>query len=150
MLRHSKSAVSTTFVCFGIAKLECQMLTIIEYLFSISNMPMHDLLKKKICKEKSKAKRSKMLLNISASLYFRRCRSYRMYLEGDSPYQTVMIVCELKWFSHISNHHNMLTHLQSCNVFHTQHAIFFATFDTCAGIMWFGHHKVLHMLMYAH
>ena len=31
----------------------------------------------------------------------------RMYLEGDSPYQTVMIVCELKWFSHISNRHNM-------------------------------------------
>ena len=33
--------------------------------------------------------------------------SYRMYLEGDSPHQTVMIVCELKWFSHISNRHNM-------------------------------------------
>ena len=150
MLRHSKSAMSMTFVCFGIAKLECQMLTIIGYFFSISNMPMHDLLKKKICKEKSKAKRSKMILNMIASVYFRRCGSYRMYLEGDSLHQTVMIVCELNWFSHISNHHNMLTHLQSCNVFHTQHAIFFATFDTCAGIMWFGHHKVLHMLMYAH
>ena len=150
MLRHSKSAMSMTFVCFGIAKLECQMLTIIGYFFFISNMPMHDLLKKKICKEKSKAKRSKMLLNMIASLYFRRFGSYRMYLEGDSPYQTVMIVCELKWFSHILNHHNMLTHLQSCNVFHTQHVIFFATLDTCAGTMWFGYHKVLHVLMYAH
>ena len=56
-----------------------------------------------------------------------------MYLEGDSPHQAVMIMCELKRFSHISNRHNMLTHLQSCDVFHTQHAIFFATLDTCAG-----------------
>ena len=53
----------------------------------------------------------------------------------------VMIVCELKSFSHISNHHNMYTHMQSCDVFHTQHAIFFAIFDTYADTMWFGHHK---------
>ena len=31
-----------------------------------------------------------------ASVYTRRRESYRMYLEGDSPHQTVMIVCELK------------------------------------------------------
>ena len=30
------------------------------------------------------------------SVYSRRCGNYRMYLEGDSPYQIVMIVCELK------------------------------------------------------
>ena len=83
-------------------------------------------------------------------MYFRRCESYRMYFEGDSPYQAVMIGCELKWFSHISNHHNMYTLMQSCDVFHTQHAIFFATLDTCAGTMWFGHYNVLHILMYAH
>ena len=40
-------------------------------------------------------------------MYSRRCESYMMYLKGDSPYQIVMIVCELKWFSHISNRHNM-------------------------------------------
>ena len=44
--------------------------------------------------------------------------------------------------------------MQSCDIFHTQHAIFFATFDTCTGTMWFGHHKVLHVLflfsLYAH
>ena len=57
---------------------------------------MYDILKIKICKEKSKAKRSKMLLNMIASMYSRRCESYRMYLEGDSPHQAVMIVCELK------------------------------------------------------
>ena len=65
-----------------------------------------------------------------------------MYLEGDTPYQTVMIVCELKWFSHISNRNNMLTHLQSCDVFHKQHVKFFATLDICADTMWFGYHKV--------
>ena len=76
-----------------------------------------------------------MLLNMIANVYSKRCTSYRMYLEGDSLYQTVMIVCELKLFSHIPNHYNMLTHLQSCDIFHTQHAKFFATLDTCAGTM---------------
>ena len=69
------------------------------------------------------------------SVYSRRCRSYRMYLDGDSPYQAVIIVYELKRFSHISNCHNMYTHMQSCDVFHTQHAIFFAILDTCADTM---------------
>ena len=130
-----------TFVCFGITKLECQKLNIIGYFFSLSYMPMHDLLKKKICNE-NKSKKNQNALNMIASVSSRRCESYRMYLKGDSPHQTVMIVCELKWFSHISNRHNMLTYSQSCNVFHTQHIIFFATPDTCAGRMWFGHHKV--------
>ena len=58
-------------------------------------MPMHDLLKKKICKE-NKKKKDQNALNMIASVYSRKCGSYRMYLEGDSPYQTVMIVCELK------------------------------------------------------
>ena len=35
-------------------------------------------------------------LYMIASVYSRKCRSYRMYLEGDSPHQTIMIVCELK------------------------------------------------------
>ena len=70
-----------------------------------------------------------------ASVYFRRCGSYRMYLEGDSPHQAVMIVCELKCFSYISNRHNKYTLMQSCDVFHTQQAIFFAILDTCAGTM---------------
>ena len=86
-----------------------------------------------------------------ASVYSGRCGNYRMYLEGDSPHQAVMIVCKLKWFSHISNHHNMYILMQSCDVFHTQqHTIFFATLDTCVGTMWFGHHKVLHVLIYVH
>ena len=93
---------------------------------------MYDILKRKICEEKSKEKISKMLLNMIASVYSRRCGSYRMYLEGDSLHQAIMIVCELKRFSHISNRHNMYTLMQSCDVFHTQHAIFFVILDTCA------------------
>ena len=97
-----------------------------------------------------KSKKIKNALNMIASVYSRRCGSYRMYLEGDSPHQIVMIVCELNWFSHILNRYNMYKLMQSCDVFHTQHIIFFATLDTCASIMWFSHHKVLHVLMYAH
>ena len=36
----------------------------------------------------------------------------------------------------------LYTLMQSCDVFHTQHAIFFATIDTRAGTMGFGYHKV--------
>ena len=111
------------------------MSNIIGYFFSLSNKPMHDILKRKIYKEKSKAKRSKMLLNMIASVYSRRCGSYKMYLEGDSLHQAVMIVCELKRFSHISNHHNMYTLMHSCYVFHTRHAIFFAIIDTSTDTM---------------
>ena len=96
---------------------------------------MYDILKRKICKEKSKAKRSKMVLKMIASVYSRRCGSYRMYIEGDSPHQAVMIVCELKRFSHISNRHNIYTLMQSCDIFHTQHTIFFVILDICADIM---------------
>ena len=130
-----------TFVCFNIEKVECQMLNIIWYFFSISYMPIHGLLKRKICKEKIKIKKNQNVLYMIASMYSRRCGSFRMYLEDNSPHQIVMIVCELKWFSHISNRHNMLTFMQSYDIFHIQNAIFFVTFDTCAGTMWFGHHK---------
>ena len=130
-----------TSVCFGIAKVQCQKLNIIGYFFSLSYMPMHDMLNKRKYAKKNKSKKNQNALYMIASMSFRRCWSYRMYLEGDSPHQAVMIMCELKWFSHISNRHNMDTFMQSCDIFHTQHAIFFATLDTCAGITWFGHHK---------
>ena len=74
-----------TYVYFGIAKVQCQKLNIIGYLFPLSYILMHDLLKKKICKEKKKAKRQNALY-IIANMYSRRCESYRMYLEGDSPH----------------------------------------------------------------
>ena len=52
-------------------------------------------LKRKICKENKKQK-DQNALNMIASVYSRRCGSYRMYLESDSPYQIVIIVYELK------------------------------------------------------
>ena len=60
---------------------------------------MHDMLKrKKICNRKIKSKKTKKKKDskMIASVYSRRCGSYRMCLEGDSPHQAVMIVCELK------------------------------------------------------
>ena len=88
--------MSMTYVCFGIAKVQCQKLNLNGYFFSISYMPMHIFLKKKNMQRKLKEKISKMLLNMIASMYSRRCGSYRVYLEGDSPHQIVTIVCELK------------------------------------------------------
>ena len=54
---------------------------------------MHDLLKQKYAK-KMKRKKIKNTLNMIASVYSKRCGSYMMYLEDDSPHQAVMIVCE--------------------------------------------------------
>ena len=50
-----------TFVCFSIAKVECQMFNKIRYFFSLSYMPMHGLLKRKIYAKKNKSKKIKML-----------------------------------------------------------------------------------------
>ena len=57
---------------------------------------MHGLLKKKKMQRKIKSKKNQNALYMIASMYFRRCGSYKMYLKGDSLNQTVMIVCELK------------------------------------------------------
>ena len=46
--------------------------------------------------QRIKSKKIKNALNMIASMYSRRCGSYRMYLKGDSLHQAVMIVCELK------------------------------------------------------
>ena len=43
-----------------------------------------------------KRKKIKNALKMIVHVFSRRCGSYRMYLKGDSPYQTVMIVCKLK------------------------------------------------------
>ena len=80
---------------------------------------------------KIKSKKVKMLLNMIVSVYSRRCGSYRMYLEGNSLHQAVMIMYELKQFSYILNRHNLYSLMHSCDVFHTQHTILFAILDTC-------------------
>ena len=82
-----------TFVCLGIAKLECQISLGIYFLSLIC--PCMICLKEKYAK-KMKSKKIKNDLNMIASMYSKRYENYRMYLEGDSPHQTVIIVCELK------------------------------------------------------
>ena len=56
-----------------------------------------------------------------------------MYLEGDSPHQTIMIVCECICFSHVSNLHYM-RHLCTLALSHIT-SKFFATLDTYASTM---------------
>ena len=63
---------------------------------------MHDMFKKKICKE-YKSKKNQNAFKYGCKRVSRRCRSYMIYLEGDSPHQTIMIECECVRFSHISN-----------------------------------------------
>ena len=81
VLYEIQNQIFQQFVCFDIAKLECHMLNIIGYFFSISYMPMHDLLKRKICKENKNQKEQNALYMI-VGVYSRKCGSYRMYLEG--------------------------------------------------------------------
>ena len=52
-------------------------------------------LKEKYAKKNKKQKDQNALYKI-ANVYSKRCGSYKMYLEGDSPHQAVMIMCELK------------------------------------------------------
>ena len=56
----------------------------------------------------------KNALNMIVNVFSRRYENYRIYLEGDSSHQTVM---------------------QSYDIFHTQHTIFFATLSTSASTM---------------
>ena len=95
MFRHSKSVMSMTFVCLGIAKLEYQISLGISFL-SLICPNMICLKEKYAMKKKIKSKKIKNALKMIANVYSRRCESYRMYLKGDSPHQVVMIVCELK------------------------------------------------------
>ena len=56
-------------------------------------MPIYAL-KKKYAKN-MKRKKNQNVFKYGCKHVFRRCGSYRMYLEDDNPYQAVMIVCEL-------------------------------------------------------
>ena len=85
-----------TSVCFDITKVQCQKLNIIGYFFSLSYIPMHDMLNKRKYAKENKSKKNKNALYIIASMSSRRCGSYRMYLESDSRHQIVMIMCKLK------------------------------------------------------
>ena len=53
-------------------------------------------LTKENMQRKIKSKTNQNALYMNASVSSMRYRSYRMYLKGDSPYQVVMIMYELK------------------------------------------------------
>ena len=125
-------------MCLGIAKLDV-LAYINGYFFSLLHAHACYTQKEKYAK-KIKSKKNQNAFRYGFKRVFRRCGSYRMYLEGDSLHQVVMIVCEWYWFSHILNRHNM-RHLWTHAMFSHITRKFFATFDTCVGTMWFGHHK---------
>ena len=52
---------------------------------------MHDMLNIRKIYKKNKSKKNQNALNMIASVYCRRCGSYRIYLEGDSLHQAVII-----------------------------------------------------------
>ena len=128
-----------TSVCFGIAKLWCLSLHNWVLLLFLLYAHAWYAQKEKYAK-KNKSKKNQNTFKYDCKCVSRRCGSYKMYLEGDSPHQAVMIVCEWNWFSHISNRHNM-RHLCTLAMFSHTTCKFFATFDTCVGTMWFDHHK---------
>ena len=80
-----------TFVCFDIAKVQCQKFNIIGYFFSLSYIPMHDMLNIRKIYKKNKSKKNQNALYMIVSMSFRRCESYKMYLKGDSLHQAVII-----------------------------------------------------------
>ena len=57
---------------------------------------MQDLLKKENMQRKIKSKKNQNAFKYGCKYVSRRCGSYKMYLESNSPHQAVMIVCELK------------------------------------------------------
>ena len=69
-----------------------------DWVFIFSLLYAHAFAQKKNMQRKNKSKKikKKKMLYMIASVYSRRCASYRMYLEGVNLHQTVMIVCELK------------------------------------------------------
>ena len=56
---------------------------------------MHDILKRKKYAKNIKSKKNQNAFKYGCKRVSRRCESYRIYLEGDSPHQAVMILCEL-------------------------------------------------------
>ena len=113
---------------------------IIGYFFSLYICPCMTCSKRKYAK-KFKSKKNKNAFNYGCKHVSRRCGSYTMYFEGDSPHQIVMIMCKCIWFSHILDCHNMRNLCNLAMVFTHNMKKNFVTFDTCVGTMWFGHHK---------
>ena len=134
MLRHSKIMMLN--------------LNIIGYFFSLLYVHAWYAQKRKKVK-KIKSKKNQNAFKYGCKFVSRRYGSYRMYLEGDSPHQAVMIVCELNWFSHISNCYNM-RHLYNLVMFsNTTRKILCYFWYMCRyNLIWPS--QGIHVLMYTH
>ena len=105
-------------MCFSIAKLWCLSLReVIGYFFSLFYIHAWYAQNKNM-QRITKEKKNQNAFKYGCKHFSRRCGSYRMYLEGDSRYQAVMILCELNWFSYISYRHN-IRHLCNLAIFFT-------------------------------
>ena len=71
------------------------MLSLHNWVFILSSLYAHTCYaqKEKYAK-KIKSKKNQNAFRYGWKRISRRCGSYRMYFEGDSPHQAVMIVCE--------------------------------------------------------
>ena len=85
---------------------------------------MHDMLKIKKYAKKTKSKKNQNTFKYGCKRVSRRCESYRMYLEGDSLHQAVMIVCELKLIFSYLKSLSLETLMHSCDIFtHNTHIL---------------------------
>ena len=136
-----------TSVCFGIAKLWCFWLNIIGYFFSLFYAHAWYTQKKNI--QRNQNQKNQNDFKYGCKRVSRRCESYRMYLEGDSFHQAVMIVYECIWFSHIPNCYNM-RHLCTLAMFFTHNMQILCYFwHMCRyNVIWPS--QGIHVLIYAH
>ena len=56
---------------------------------------MDDMLKRKIYAKKNQKQKKSKCFKYGCKCVSKRCGNRRMYLKSDSPYQAIMIVCEL-------------------------------------------------------
>ena len=90
---------------------------------------MHDMLKRKNHAKNLNSKKNQNAFKYGCKRVSRRCESYMMYLKGDGPHQTVMIVCGCNWSSYIISLHIMNCLCSFTKVLHTTRVLF-ATLDT--------------------
>ena len=107
-------------MCLGTTKLGCFSLHNWVFLFYFLYVHACYAQKERYAK-KNKSKKNQNVFKYDCKRVSRRCGSYMMYLEGDSPHQIVMIVCECIRFSHISNRHNMRNLCTLVMFSHTTH-----------------------------
>ena len=103
------------------AQQKCYVLSLHNWVFSsLSYMPMHAMLKRKICKE-NKRKKNQNAYNMIVSMFLGDVRVIRCTSKVIVPIKQLWLCVSVFVFSLVSNHHN-LRHLCNLAMFHTQQA----------------------------